>query len=360
MKPVYAVGGIAALALIVLAGWFIFRTNPETLTLEPQPDKTPALTTPERVVMAGTLDEQLLEAVTGQDSSAVKQLLEDGADPNTVDSNGSSLLAVAAQDGQFEIVQRLLDAGANVNGTLKAGSGSAPGKDQPALSEAAHLNYGDIVELLIAHGADVNQTDSNYGRTALFGAAVYNHHEIVQVLLANGADPNIRTSDIDKWTALHLAVSGGSTEAVQALLEGGADPDSKTGVDGTPLMIAIKDRREPILTNIAVLLLDNGADPDQQDMLGNSALHYAVAERSTDMIPILVEHGASIDWQNKAGDTPLHMAAQRNMTTAVSILLELGASADIENNNDETAVDLATDETVKEMLRDTAAGAEEA
>ncbi len=357
MKPVHAAGALAALALIVLAGWFIFRANSQTLTLDPLPDQPPALATPQVVVIAGTADEQLLEAVTERDAAAVRHLLADGADPNTIGSDGSSLLALAAQDDQLEIVKHLLDAGANVNGTLQVGSGSSPGIDQPALVEAALLNHADIVELLIAYGADVNETDANYGRTALFGAARYNHHEILRILLANGADPEISATDIDEYTALHLAALSGSTEAVQALLEGGADADSKTSLDLTPLMIAIRARRGTNQTDIAVLLLENGANPDQQDMLGNSALHYAVSERSTDMIPILVAHGASIDLPNKVGDTPLHIAAQQNMAPAVSILLEQGASADIANNSGETAVDLTTSDTIRETLLGTAAGA---
>lgn len=50
-----------------------------------------------------------------QHLEVVKELLNSGADPNTVDHDKRSPLTIAALQGQLEICQALLDAGAMIN-----------------------------------------------------------------------------------------------------------------------------------------------------------------------------------------------------------------------------------------------------
>ena len=70
-------------------------------------------------------------------------------------------LRSAAIDGNIEAVKRRLAAGANVNAPNTYG--------WPALYYASSRGHKEIVELLIANGADVNQT-SDWGGTPLDGA----------------------------------------------------------------------------------------------------------------------------------------------------------------------------------------------
>ena len=72
--------------------------------------------------------------------------------------HGLKLLFTASMKGDVPVVQRLVDAGVNVNG--RTVSGLTP------LMAASSRGYADIVELLLAAGAEVNSKD-NRGRTAL-------------------------------------------------------------------------------------------------------------------------------------------------------------------------------------------------
>ena len=75
---------------------------------------------------------------------------------------------------------------------------------------AAAEGHSDVVQLLIARGADVKAA-SKSGFTALVFAAIKNDAEIRRALLAAGADPNYALRD--GITALNVAASYKSSKA---------------------------------------------------------------------------------------------------------------------------------------------------
>lgn len=322
MKPVYALGGAVALALLMLAGWFIIRSNVQTTGLLEAP-QLPAVSIPEAQVApgidaaAGTLEEQLISAVEAGDAALVGQLLAAGADPHVLDSAGNAPLAIAAGEGRLETVQLLLDAGADVDGTFSDNQG----ENVTGLLRAAANDYIGVVRLLIDHGANVNKAETLYDRTALHGASWYNNAEIVEILLENGADPNVHSTWGSGETPLHFAVRNGSVEAAQVLIANGAEVDIQTDLNISAMMAAIRDEARG-LPEIVALLLEKGADPDLQDYNGNTALHYAARIPRPDIIPILIDNGAEVNVLNNRDLTPLDIAANEQIA---ELLREAGA-----------------------------------
>ena len=294
MKPIYAVGGTVALALIVLAGWFIVRANPQT----------------------ANLDEELILAATAGETIKVERLLSNGADPNVRDSEGNSLLPLAAMTGQTEIVRQLLEQGADANITMKpSGSGKT------ALMQAAVNNRSEIVDLLVANGADVNQTESDSGYSALHFAAQASSETIVKTLLENGADPNLQARD--GRAPLHIAAKLRFFEIAEELLTNGANIDLLDNEGLTPMIVSIIGGRDAFIADTVRFLLHNGADPNRQDSNGSSALHHAVLANRIDTIPVLMEYGVSLDLKNNNGQTALDVAPYDIIR---EILREAGAS----------------------------------
>ncbi len=156
--------------------------------------------------------EDLEEALIRSDSGAAIELIKRGIDINTVDRQGNSLvtqsiqrdlpelfdyllqrrarintrnrngesaLSIAAYMGRAKYVQRLVEAGAEINFF-----------GWPPLSYAAYNGHTAIVEYLIKRGAEIDGTTEN-GSTALFFAARFGHIDTVRTLLAHQADPTI-------------------------------------------------------------------------------------------------------------------------------------------------------------------------
>jgi len=73
---------------------------------------------------------------------------------------------------------------------LEAGGNPDSEEAKRALSLAANNDRREIVQTLLAHGVDVNNTCGAYGMTPLHRAADHCYAETVAILLAHGADVN--------------------------------------------------------------------------------------------------------------------------------------------------------------------------
>jgi len=100
------------------------------------------------------------------------------------------------------------------------------------------------VKALLDRGANVNAKPNKGRVTILHSTAAYGHKDVVELLLAKGADVNAK--DINRGTPLHSAAGGaistietqGHTDAVELLLAKGADGNAKNANGWTPLYLA--------------------------------------------------------------------------------------------------------------------------
>ncbi|CAE7578224.1 unnamed protein product, partial [Symbiodinium sp. CCMP2456] len=123
-----------------------------------------------------------------------------------------SILSHASENGQADVVQLLLEAGADKN--LCDMHGCSP------LLNAAKIGHTPVVRLLLEAGALVDLPNSG-GRTALMCAASEGHQAVLQLLLEAGAHKDAR--DNRGNTALIYSAMGGHARVAELLLEAGAD-----------------------------------------------------------------------------------------------------------------------------------------
>jgi uncharacterized protein len=120
-------------------------------------------------------------AVERRDVSQLKELLSSGEKPDSRTSAKITPLMVAAKRGFDDIVEVLLDAGANPN--AKDSSSSLDEGRLTALHLAAENGRASTCRILLEHAADPNSTPLNYVCHSKSLAAV-------EQLLKHGADPN--------------------------------------------------------------------------------------------------------------------------------------------------------------------------
>lgn len=150
-------------------------------------------------------------------------------------------LSFAAQFSTVDVVDLLVDGGADINLTDKEGK-------TPLHSV---MDDEKMVKCLIEHAPTdivsfVNKQDK-YGRTALHEAALVSEVETVKMLIDVGADVNIQDKLGD--TALHEAAYYDRDENVKALIEGGADVNIQNSGDQIALEMAKNEKIKELIKN---------------------------------------------------------------------------------------------------------------
>ncbi|MCK4782622.1 MAG: ankyrin repeat domain-containing protein, partial [Desulfobacteraceae bacterium] len=123
-----------------------------------------------------------------------------------------------------------------------------------SLQEAAAIGDVELVSSLLDKGVGVDSWDDPFKKTALHRAAISGHKDVVELLLAKGAD--IEVGKFHVGTALHYATEKGHKEIVELLIANGADVNVKDGRGRTPIDLAMNQGRK----EIAKLLLSKGCD----------------------------------------------------------------------------------------------------
>lgn len=163
--------------------------------------------------------------------------------------------------------------------------------NQP-IHAAAWTGRADIVQKLLEAGADPNALSGD-GRTPLLNAASSDSLAVVELLLNFGADVNPKSclkNDICSFrqgTPLHLATAAGSSNIAAVLLKQGADPNFPDQINGQNALHAACIRG---YDDIARLLIDNGADVNQKDNNSKTPLYYCEKHQHPQLADLLKKH----------------------------------------------------------------------
>ena len=281
----------------------------------------------------------LIQAIQRSDTAALSRLIAGGANPNVKDADGVPALMLATLFADADCVEQLLKHGADPNQADTVGA-TALMWAMPDIRKA---------RVLIEHGANVNARSTNLGRTPLLIAAAYpGTVDLLDLLLARGAD--LRAKDTAENTALAMAMRSADLGVLRFLVDRGLDP--KEGVPAGAVN-AVYTRARPAVIDYAMsrglkapkdilVRASNWQSPDlikrwiadgadvntrggpysMSPLLTATTSEFASAET----LRALLEHGADPNVEDAEGEKPLDWAIYRADKGKIAILEKFGAT----------------------------------
>jgi FOG: Ankyrin repeat len=269
----------------------------------------------------------LENAMAEGDLFAVRRLVAKGIDPDTV-LTGTSFTALtrAIILGKYELVQTLLDVGANPN--LPDSRGEVP------LNWACDDGDKEMCEILLASGADPFRVNSE-GKNAFWIACRKEHYDLFDEL-CKWVSKGKPCTPVGTNSPLSLAASYGRSKAIVHLLDGGLPLGGKDSDGATALHRAAGKGHVACIS----ILLDRGAVVDAVDEDGLTPLDYACMSDLAEIAELLIECGASVNSVDCLGNTPLHVCAAFGSSKCARVLLRHRADVNVRRRDNATPLEL--------------------
>ncbi len=195
-------------------------------------------------------------ALMGDHIEIANYLLDAGANVSS-ESNGNSLLSVAAAKGHLNLAKRLINSGAKPNPhPIK------PGQYQNTpLAFAAYNGHIEIVKLLVEHGANLDAQEATITHDYPYSGV-------------RGLDTRSNSTYTHCMTPLMLAIEAIKPDVVSFLLEKGASLEVKDSNDDTALFYAARRVSNVDSNKILSLLLEKGANVYTKNKDRKMAIDY--------------------------------------------------------------------------------------
>ncbi|KAI0132628.1 ankyrin repeat-containing domain protein [Xylariales sp. AK1849] len=315
---------------------------------------------------------------------SVRVLLKAGVDPNAKKDGVYTALCTSIRDNRADIFQLLLASGADPNTPASeypafkcvthfrpqflaplVAAGADLNSPKGILETAVQFNNIEALKWLLDAGVSVNDKVPKSNATPLTTAIRENRPELVDLLLAHGADPNVRGQDWPVCMAvrqpiilkrllpalaeprafkgvMEMAVVANQLESIKLLLRAGVSVEDRNGGVFSPLTTAIREDRKEIVkflldeanadpnapgehlpivkalrrlhdgdTEILEMVLAKGADPNKV-YRGHNAIIQALEDGDADILQLLVDKdGVDLDAKDESGRKVLEIAALR-------------------------------------------------
>ena len=275
----------------------------------------------------------LLYAARENCIECVHVLLDHGADIDLPDPDGVSPLNLAVMNANWDLAKNLVEAGADLDEWDMYGEAplftaiglyTKPDGGHASIDSPNETDGMSFIRLLLDRGANPNMqlffrpanvrgSTNTRGSTALIRAANDGDLELVELLLAHGADPTLYMAD--RQTPIHAVLAGRTPEKraleiIRVLHDAGTDVN----------VVALVNHRE--------------------EVRGGTALHYAVRKRYKEVIKQLASYGIDMNAKDQDGLTALDYTQSRGfmpfmaLQTPVykeeaALLRELGATVEL-------------------------------
>ena len=208
-------------------------------------------------------------AIANSDESIVRYLIDNGADINYKNADGTTVLYNAVLSLNPALVDYFVSKGAKIEDAgesdmygniimAAAGSKFNNTSSSPVDLVLVQQKSADSAKVMSKIITNINKNTLNRlinGKNALIIAAGNSYIDTVKVLLTNGADVN--SADNDGWTSLMYAANNGDIELAKVLIENKANVNAKSYEEKTPLLYAMNSPIESSRNDMINLLIEN-------------------------------------------------------------------------------------------------------
>ncbi len=264
------------------------------------------------------------------------ELINNGANVNVQTSFQKSLLLTHIEKGWLSSVSLILEKGGNIHDKDQDGNGP--------LHLAAMSGNTKVMATVLEKITQINAKGKN-GYTPLLFAVKNAHYQATALLLSKGANIDHRANTGE--TALDIAVSSLNKSIAQLLINKGASVKGVNGYGNSVLMETIKSAFKPNKKVLAIIqmLLAGKADINFMNKYGNTALTYAIAKKSPELVDLLLKKGANPNLKDKNGYNAMHKTIYSalygrlkndELVQIVESLILYGAQINAKDNNGST------------------------
>lgn len=267
------------------------------------------------------------------DLRALKEMLEYGTHPDTLDSGKHSAIMHAAINKRVKVIELLLKWGADTSVTDENG--------RSALTWAAYAGAQRCVKLLLSRDLSMLGVADRSGRTALHWCTRLPMTGCLNTLTQVAPPAIIDMQDHNGTSSLHWAVLYGRPRHVTRLIKCGANAFLCDNQGRTAAHYAVSDSRVDCLER---LLKTHVGLAQTSDNDGRQLLHLAAnAERSIECGVEILRYQAHVNLNgtDSQGSTPLHWAAVSNNPEYCSLLVQYGADLTLRDHQGKLAYDYA-------------------
>jgi ankyrin repeat protein len=327
----------------------------------------------------------LISAVEDGNLEAVRLLLENGADANSVDFFKTPLAVAAVKSGRIDILKALEKAGANLGAASPFGidplyASLAGGDDvilnylmsqkvnpEKALIKSIQNLKSGFVAKLLGKGAVPDACD-NRGVNALLLARGTLQYDLEDMLVKYGADANFEPENIAAIKIFNIIASGDNGKTALNLVAKVKDLEEKNDAGETLLVASLKKWN---MNELSLALVQAGADLSAVDSSNTTALMYIMQKNikdfdykryvtklknaghvnnegknilffyegeKTEEVELLLKCGANIVQKDNSGMTPLLNFISGRRLFLADWLIKRGADVRVKNRSGENAL----------------------
>lgn len=299
----------------------------------------------------------LCSAIRDNSTDIVTYLLEHGADPNLKSAEYPAYKCITHK--RLHLLPQVVAAGADLS------------KPKGIIETAVQFNDKDAILYLIDQGVNPNDRTPEGGHTALTTAIRENRGDLVDLLLSHGADPAIRGQDwplcmavkqpsiLKKLLAatpnprafrgvVEMAVVANQLESIKLLLGAGVSVEDKNCGVFSPLTTAIREDRNDIVRYLLDVANADPNAPGEHLPIVKALRRYS---GDTEIIVMLLTRGADINKMHRGWNAILQ-AVENGDAKILKLLIEMGGTVDLQaiDETGKPVIDIVTERGWEEGL----------